>query len=204
MIATTIFAQLLTATPPAAGTVADDATEPHPQSLEVGVGSGAFVPADGPSGLNPEVDGGLSLGLRLAYLPTTFFGVEAEAIHLASRRGLTDNGGYAVRGHVLGQLPGRLTPFILVGGGVLGRPTPDEPSVHPAGHWGVGLRWFTHANVHLRVEGRHILAFTPSRVRQDLEAHVGLGFSLFPTKKPESVSRAPLPPPQPRRVASVR
>ncbi|MEL6189082.1 MAG: hypothetical protein AAFU79_31050 [Myxococcota bacterium] len=157
--------------------------EPRDQTVEIGVGAGAYVLTAAP---NPADAGGrtdLSLGFRLAYLPWSFVGAEAEATYLSSRRGLTDSGGYAIRGHLLGQVPGRLTPFVLVGGGLLRRPSELEEGNSRTLHWGGGLRWYTHANVNLRVDGRHVLAFQSDGLRQDIEITVGFGFALFPEEE---------------------
>lgn len=154
------------------------APAPRPHAIEVGVVSGAFVPAVGPTSMDTSAESGLSVGLRLGYFPLTFFGLEGEAVHLASRLGSDDVGGYAARGHMTFQLPGRLTPFLLGGTGVLGRPTELDPESSLAAHWGGGLRWYTHGNVHVRLDVRHIVAFA-AETRQDVEATLGIGFTLF-------------------------
>lgn len=197
---TVALALTVLSAPPAV--LEEEILAPRPHTIEVGIGSGAFLPAVGPRGMDPRAETGLAVGLRLAYLPWSFAGVEAEVLHLASRQGSTDVGGYAARGHLLFQLPGRLAPFVLGGAGVLGRPTDGDPQSTVATHWGGGLRWFTHPNVNVRLEARHVLAFPGEQVRQDFEATIGFGFSLFAVD--ESPSLLSEVAGTSRQVASVR
>lgn len=154
------------------------APRPQPHSVEIGIASGAIIPAGTPSNVERAGDTGLSVVARLAYLPWTFLGAEAEGIHIASRTGEQD-GGYAFRAHLLGQIPGRLSPFVLVGGGLNGRPSPSDDELRASVHWGWGARWWTHRSLNLRLEGRHIVTGGPQGARHDVEMTLGIGFTLF-------------------------
>jgi hypothetical protein len=195
---TLLFAHALLGAPPA---VVEAAPEPRPQALEVGVGSGAFLPTAGPETMDRTAETGLAVGLRVGYFPVAWLGVEAEAVHFASRLGEEDVGGYAARGSLLAQVPARLSPFVLAGAGVLGRPTTAEPESTPSAHYGGGFRWYTHPNINLRVEARHLLAFGRDLTRQDVEATVGFGFTLFAVDEVERFAGARR---RARRVARVR
>lgn len=139
--------------------------------LEIGVDTGARM-ENGTQGM-------LALGLRLAYAPLEVFAIELEGAHLASSRGPADKGGYTARGQLVGRIPAQFSPFVLVGGGALGRPTEDEPEWAPSAHWGGGLDVEVLPAVRLRVQAKHVFAFETDGVRQDVELMVGFGFGLF-------------------------
>jgi hypothetical protein len=102
-------------------------------------------------------------GLRAAFYPLAFVGLEAEYSGAWSRvrEGNEPAFVYGVRGHAILQLPMfRVVPFLLGGYGALGvRSTLDAvgSDIDPAGHWGAGVKLFVVRHLALRLEGRHIL-----------------------------------------------
>jgi outer membrane protein OmpA-like peptidoglycan-associated protein len=69
----------------------------------------------------------LDVGVRAGYYPLRFVGVEAEGAFVPIRIDERGSGlAYALRGHVVGQLGlWSVTPFVLVGGGLIGVRSPD-------------------------------------------------------------------------------
>jgi opacity protein-like surface antigen len=161
---------------------------PRPHALELGFYGGAFLASpdhgmmsDG--GAQISLDrAGLDFALRLAYLPFTFLGVEAEAGHVSiSSPTFRDTEMYTLRGHVLALYPARLSPFVLAGAGVLGLTGPDDAMGSDNGlafHWGVGARYHLTREVQARVEGRHILAPGDAGLAHHFEILTGLAFTL--------------------------
>jgi outer membrane protein OmpA-like peptidoglycan-associated protein len=106
----------------------------------------------------------LDLGLRAAYFPLSFLGVEGEgALGPAARAGGDAVTLWGLRAYVIGQLPGmRITPFALVGGGrmgVSGDRLGDDGD--PALHVGVGAKmalsklWSVRLDVRDNMTGRN-------------------------------------------------
>jgi OOP family OmpA-OmpF porin len=141
------------------------------------------------------------IGARIGYYPLRFFGVEAEGAVLPTRT--LDSGSsaliYTVRGHVVGQLGmWAVTPFVLVGGGLIGVRSPSEAlgrDVDPALDFGGGVkvhldRWILRLDVRDLVTNRQGVDAT-------FESHnleVLLGFSVMLGRKPKP---KPEPEPQP-------
>ncbi|MBK8481984.1 MAG: OmpA family protein [Proteobacteria bacterium] len=135
---------------------------------EVGVYLGAFFPdaqhelyENGIVPHRPFDDVSFSGGLRLAYLPLSWIGIEAEAGWMPTQTEANDASAniYTLRGHVLAQYPGRIAPFVLAGAGLLGvssgrRAAGDDADL--ALHWGVGLKYYVEPSFAVRLEGRHI------------------------------------------------
>jgi OOP family OmpA-OmpF porin len=121
---------------------------------------GLFDPGLGPQ---PRLNrSAFDIGFRLAYMPLRFVGVGMEIGGMPTRApGAFDRRAdlYTVRAHVIGQLDYRVTPTLVLGGGLLGIRS-DEPILNsgdPAFHWGPGVK--IHANdwVAVRLDGRHIV-----------------------------------------------
>jgi OOP family OmpA-OmpF porin len=139
--------------------------------LEVGWLLGAFFPAKdhGLYGVEPPnppraFKTGFDIGLRFAYLPVRFVGVEIEG-NVSPTKVDVDDGKrsvlYGFRGHVLLQLPTRITPFLVAGGGVLGGSSQDELIGKKSGgalHVGGGLKIYVSKWVAIRIDGRDIAA----------------------------------------------
>jgi outer membrane protein OmpA-like peptidoglycan-associated protein len=99
-----------------------------------------------------------SIGLRVAYLPIPYVGAELDAAVMPTT--LSDGTGratlFAVRGHVIGQLPlASVVPFVLVGAGGLGaRSGLLGSDVDLASHFGGGVKLFVHRYVGVRLDVR--------------------------------------------------
>jgi OmpA-OmpF porin, OOP family len=130
--------------------------------------------------LNPDV------GARIGYYPLRFFGIEAEGGAMPSK---LDDGAsvvpFTLRGHVVGQLGlWSVTPFVLIGGGMLGINSsgPLGTDIDPALHVGGGVKIYVNRWVMLRVDVRdvvsHKLGPDLTFVSHNLEALLGLSITL--------------------------
>jgi OOP family OmpA-OmpF porin len=182
---------------------------PERLMTELGVFGGVLFPAenhdfyDPGTGYKPLWVSAGGLGLRAAFFPERFIGVEAEGGAFLGHTRTSDNDPVVLwnaRGHVVAQLPWwNVTPFVLVGGGGVGvraNPFVLGTDVDPSVHWGGGVKVFLHRYVALRVEGRHVLA--PKQATQNSftshgEFLAGLTFTLGRAKP------LPEPPPDPDR-----
>lgn len=162
---------------------------PRPHALDLGVYAGAYL-LPGQSSLSLDgVDAvdfesaGMNFSLRLAYMPSTWVGVEAEAgyvnIETAAAEGAEV---YTLRGHVIGQYPARLSPFVLVGAGVIGVTTPEPDmgsDMDVAGHWGAGAKYYFNNDVSTRLEARHVMSGGEGGgLAHTVEVLAGLAFTL--------------------------
>jgi OOP family OmpA-OmpF porin len=131
------------------------------------------------------------VGLRIAYLPLSFLGVEGEFMGGAGElRGGEGAVLWAGRGHLLFQVPTRrVNPFVLIGGGRMGIDSdPSGNDNDPALHFGGGLKINLHRRVALRLEARDNI--TKQRPEADtahhIEALAGLSIVLGrPTPRPK-------------------
>lgn len=139
-----------------------------------------------------ELDPAGELGLRLAFFPLSFLGVEAEGAAMFSK--VQHTGGsvtaWALRGHGILQLPvGRLVPFVLAGASMLAV-TSDANALgddsDPAFHFGAGLKLALIRELSLRLDVRDSLIqrdrLTAGVKNGDIEHNVelllGLSFTL--------------------------
>lgn len=162
---------------PAAAHAGDAAQTPawkkEKNILEVGWMLGALFPA-ADHGLyandkapNPAraFKTGFDIGLRFAYMPFRFFGVEIEGDLSPTRVDRGEKRGarsylYGARGHVILQLPTQLSLFVLAGGGMLGGSSKDNligKNVDGAVHVGAGLKYYVNKYVVLRIDGRDVM-----------------------------------------------
>ena len=96
------------------------------------------------------------IGLRFAYYPLKFLGIEAEGAVIPTKTE-TDQGAvlYGIRGHVIGQLPWRVAPFALIGLGALGASSDTlGADIDPALHFGGGVKFFINHYLALRLDVR--------------------------------------------------
>ncbi len=178
------------------------ATSPEAMTAEVGVFGGLLFVSDRHELYNPRLDWApidspaLDIGLRAGFFPVRFLGVEAEgALMPMSIEGGRSGTGYAVRGHLVLQLPNRFTPFAVVGGGALGITSANDALGRNADatfHWGLGAKYYLNDLFSLRLDGRHIVApsldegeevLDPS-ITSHFEALLGIGLT-FPRQKRE-------------------
>jgi OmpA-OmpF porin, OOP family len=182
---------------------------PERLMIEVGLFGGMFFPAQNHDFYNP-VSGHKPLwivngeaGMRVAFFPERYIGVEVEGAGILGRaRTSTDDIAplWAFRGHVIAQLPWwSVTPFVLVGAGAMGvssHPLILGKDVDPSVHWGGGLKVYIHRYVGLRVEGRQVLAAKQATQRSftsHSEFLAGFVFTLNRAKPRQA------PPPNPDR-----
>ncbi|NVB37204.1 OmpA family protein [Pseudenhygromyxa sp. WMMC2535] len=182
---------------------------PERNMAELGIYGGLFFPADDHDFYNPasgqkplwKLNG--SAGLRAAFFPLEYLGIEAEGGVMPSRvRNSTNDFAllWSAGGHIIGQLPfWSVTPFVLIGAKAMGTSGPAillGNDVDPAMHWGGGLKVYVNRWLAVRVEGRHILSAkeaTQNSVTSHAELLFGLSLTL-PRAKPK-----PTPPPNPDR-----
>ena len=140
--------------------------------LEIGGYLGVFFPAadhglyaDGVTKTAKAMKPGFDVGLRFAYLPLRFVGIEIEGGVVPTK--LSGNGGYgttvfAARGHVILQMPTRLALFIVGGGGMLGVASDASKAlgknIDGALHVGGGLKYYVTEKVVLRIDGRDVVS----------------------------------------------
>jgi opacity protein-like surface antigen len=172
---------------------------PRSNTLELGVAGGASLPSGartlvGSDGGSTRLDGaGIGFALRLAYLPSRWVGVEAEAAHAGLRTVSGEDAEmYAVRGHLLVQVPGRVAPFVVFGGGLAGAGAAGDDlarSLDVALHWGAGVKLFTSDAVSVRAEGRHVMTRGASGPVHDVEVLAGIAFNLASPGEDDAAAR---------------
>ena len=173
---------------------------PEAMTVELGAFGGLMFPSDrhelydAPRPHRRFQSPAPELGVRAAFFPLRYLGAEVEGAFIP----ITIEGGdpalvFAVRGHLIAQMPERLTPFVLVGGGGLGidsRRGDLGDDVDAAFHWGFGAKGYVDELVSVRLEGRHILtaSLDEAGMRSDrsatshFEALMGISFT-FPRAK---------------------
>lgn len=170
---------------------------PKANLVEIGLYGGALFMAadhglydpDFPRQAYDDVSG--EIGLRLAYFPASFFGLEMEGAAMPSGTDEGEKAGlWTVRGHLVVQLPAAsLVPFLLVGGGVVGANSPAMGADREGGpHFGVGLKVPLDDFLSVRLDGRDTLL---SQDNGDGQTHnpevlLGVTFTLdrHPPRKP--------------------
>jgi outer membrane protein OmpA-like peptidoglycan-associated protein len=136
--------------------------KPEPMMFELGIFGGVMFPSSDhellsvPDSQQVPYNTAADLGVRFAFFPATFFGIEAEAAAMPSG---TENGSaglWAARAHGILQVPGSsITPFLLVGGGALGASSEDMGSdTDPAFHFGIGAKAALDEHLSLRLDVR--------------------------------------------------
>jgi outer membrane protein OmpA-like peptidoglycan-associated protein len=152
---------------------------------------------------------GPGAGLRLGYFPFRFVGAEVEGG--ASGFGLEGDDAaalYAARSHLVLQIPARLTPFVVGGGGMLGVEGGDGGDADRAAHWGGGLKWYADARWSVRTDARHIISAAEgpdAGNTSHFEATLGFSFALHraPERAPEPVPVAVATEPEPEPEAAA-
>ncbi len=141
---------------------------PERDMLDVGLYMGAlFLPTkhglfDAGDGPRPSLKrSAFDIGGRLAYMPLSFLGLGLEVGGMPSRSPSEGTKATlsAFRVHLIGQLPYRVTPTVVIGGGFIAIKSSAGilNELDSAFHWGVGLK--VHANqwIAVRMDGRHIV-----------------------------------------------
>jgi len=194
------------AAPPKSGWV--HAFVPRRRQWELGLFSGVMIVGDRHDFYDPATAPQVSLGrtapmagLRAAYFPLSFIGVEAEGWGAWTR--VPDRADapaflYAMRGHAIAQLPlARVVPFVLGGYGLAGVRSPRDAvgnDVDPAGHYGIGVKLLVDGRFAVRLEGRHTMTAARARRRQ-VANHFSVLLGLSVRLGPEPSRGAGLPRP---------
>ncbi len=125
------------------------------------------------------------VGVRAAYYPLSFLGVEGEfsAIWSTAKYAKAPVFLYGLRLNGILQLPlFRLVPFFVGGYGIMGvRSNRDAlgNDIDPVGHYGGGLKLYVNRWIALRLEGRHLIgAAAQQRRRIANHAEVLFGVSV--------------------------
>ena len=180
---------------------------PRAHDLELGIFAGAFFPDPemelrDPSATIEDWDQvAPSIGARLGYYPLRHFGLEGEFAAIPTRNGGESAFVYSARAQGVIQ-PGfwRITPFALLGGGVIGVASGSDVVGNEADqalHVGGGLKLLINDRVQLRLEGRDVISprlGTTERPAHSPEALFTVAFRFGLAPKP-----APAEPPPPDR-----
>jgi len=148
---------------------AADDDRPERNMVELGFfGGGMLIPTDhqlwqGDSGAEFQAlsRGAGTLGLRFGYYPIRWVGAEFEqAWSPAQTEGKQRANLFGVRGHLLGQLPYRVTPTVHVGGGTFGVYSSSDAlgrDFDRALHFGGGLKAYVTRWLAVRVDVRDVV-----------------------------------------------
>lgn len=190
---------------------------PERNMVELGVFGGVLLPARDLELFEPRLgrprQGFLPLatlapdvGVRVGYFPLRFLGVEAEGAIMPTST-LDDGYGvrlWAARAHLVGQLPfASITPFVVVGGGVLGmssHPLILGTDIDQAFHLGLGTKVFINRRLSARLDLRDVIS--PRRginggATNSIEVLLGLSLTLGRLRdRDEAPKPEPEPPPQ--------
>lgn len=181
---------------------------PERNVVEIGVFGGIFVfnkfhdlynPSTTPQDplRRPTAD----LGVRLAYFPLRFFGLEAEFSALPARYDAPNNGKafiYGVRAHGVLQLPWyRVTPFLAGGYGLMGVSSGQAVAgkdIDPVGHLGGGVKMYVNRYLLVRLDLRNYIGAEAAE-QGDGTGHfqATLGLSLTLGRKQPVKKQAPPP-----------
>ena len=134
-------------------------------AMEVGLYLGAYFPPRAHElyelevGHQPLDRAAFIGGLRLGYFPITYLGLEIEGgVMPTALRDVDESAlAYHFRGHVVGQYPWRLTPFLLAGYGLMGIASGDSAvgnDLDGTFHAGLGLKFYILDYLTVRLEGR--------------------------------------------------
>lgn len=147
---------------------ADGGGSPGEDLFELGVFGGAMLMSERATAAapgSPELDAfGLEGGLRVGIYPIDYMGLELEGAGiLTGHSGDETSTIGAGRAHLVGQLPlGRVTPFLVVGGGFLGGECPADGCSGQFGgreldglfHFGAGVKVGLTDGLHVRLDLR--------------------------------------------------
>jgi OmpA-OmpF porin, OOP family len=159
---------------------------------ELGAFGGAFIIAQPHDFYDPQLGfrqlnkAAPDVGLRAAYYPLSFLGIEGEfaAIWTTAKYAKQPAFLYGLRFSGILQLPlYRLVPFFVGGYGLMGvRSNRDSlgNDIDPVGHYGGGLKLFVTRWIALRLEGRHLIG-AAAQQRQKIANHAEVLFGVSVT-----------------------
>lgn len=136
------------------------------------------------------------IGGRAALLPIAYGGIEVEGAVMPAKTDSGHNGGFfAIRGHLLGQVPlGGVTPFVVVGLGSLGAgSTTTGTGADLAYHFGVGAKFRLDDFLALRLDARDTLSPKLGGSGQTSSPEVLLGLSFMIGAPKKQLPAAPAP-----------
>lgn len=126
------------------------------------------------------------VGLRLSYLPIPYLGLEVEGgVMPATLEGVDESALiYTFRGHVIGQYPALVTPFLVAGYGLLGVSSGDQSlgdDLDGAFHAGLGAKYEVIPRLTVRLDGRMILSgkLGPTGYMPHWEALASVSYAFF-------------------------
>lgn len=176
--------------------------KPEANLFEIGLFGGAMLPSETHNLQDEDLNhrqydwAAVELGIRGAYFPLDFLGVELEGAVLPTD---TVDGEpaaiWAARGHLIAQLPlYSVVPFVLAGGGALGvNSDTNGDDTDPSTHFGVGVKVPFDELVSMRLDLRDTLAQKDEskngKQTNNPELLLGVTFTLDRTD--------PTPPPPP-------
>jgi OOP family OmpA-OmpF porin len=159
--------------------------------VELGLFAGMFIPPtehelyDLGSGHASLERAAPDIGVRLAYLPWAFIGLEVEAALMPTATRLEDSSAlvYGVRGHLIAQYPGLVAPFVVVGGGILGVSSDIDvlgDDIDGSFHFGGGAKFYASQSLAVRVDARANIAgrFGPGGREAYYEVLLGVSYVL--------------------------
>ncbi|MEZ4449482.1 MAG: OmpA family protein [Nannocystaceae bacterium] len=172
---------------------------PQRMMMELGIFGGVLFPSKQHELYNPTDNTwhaykGVApdVGLRFAFFPLRVFGVEVEGAVMPTKT--ADDVGatlFGFRGHVIGQLPYRIAPFVLVGAGLLGTSgASNGKDIDPSLHFGGGVKFFINRLIALRLDVRdNVSAAVNIANGRTNHVEVLLGLSLTLGRKKEPVKK---------------
>jgi len=139
---------------------------PTAMSAEFGIFAGLMFPArdhelylppmpGDPNNWQPYKKIAPDIGLRAGFYPLSFLGVELEGAIMPTKTENDDKGAVlgGFRGYAIAQLPYRISPFVLIGPGLLGT-SGLGGDVDPAIHFGGGVKFYINNYLALRLDVR--------------------------------------------------
>jgi outer membrane protein OmpA-like peptidoglycan-associated protein len=162
---------------------------PENNELDLGVYGGLFIRAGNHGLFDQGIDSqpfvnqtNADIGGRATYFPIRFVGIGIEGGGMPTRAPQRDVNAtfWTFRGHVVGQLPFRVTPTLVVGGGILGIRSSDPLLQAGEGvfHWGPGVKAHINKWIALRLDGRHIVEGGGSNGERAHHGEVLLGLDV--------------------------
>jgi outer membrane protein OmpA-like peptidoglycan-associated protein len=180
--------------------------------LELGVSGGAFFPSkshalndEGNSTAMPAQTASFDMNLHLAVFPIEWVGAEIEGGFSPIRASTGEEAKVLLlRGHLILQYPGRVTPFLLGGVGFVGSLATKSggADLDRASHLGAGIKFDITNWVMARFEVRDVIdgVYAPSghSVTMNFEAFAGISIPLFRREADDSKEIALIEAPPPR------
>jgi outer membrane protein OmpA-like peptidoglycan-associated protein/opacity protein-like surface antigen len=143
---------------------------PQKNSVSLGLTAGVFLPDRDVHDFyyftntwQPLKTAGAAMGVRVGYDMVRYAGLELEGEMVPIGTAVTDDSATMLgwRAQLVGQIPARLTPFVLVGGGAMGIISGDGvlgDDTDLTWHTGAGAKFFITSRWSIRLDGRWLIA----------------------------------------------